>query len=115
MKSRTSSISPASKNAPARCGPPSSSRSLDLAAPELVERGVEPRRLVLAGGDDDLGAGALAAPSRRAEAASRRATTTISGASGDRVDQRCESSGRRAGESKTTRRGWRGIAVDAGR
>ena len=61
--------------------------------------------LVLAGRDDDLGA----RPSRARRCAPRgaaRETTTVSGTSGAACTS-FESSGRRASESKTTRRGWR--------
>ena len=69
-KRRTSSISPASRNAPARCGPPSSRIEVMPVGAELGERAAHARLLVLAGGDDDLGAGHLE-PVRRARAARR--------------------------------------------
>ena len=69
---RASSISPASRNAPARCGPPSSSSDWMPRAPSSVERGAHARRLVLARGDDDLHAGGLERVGRRAR--TRRAS-----------------------------------------
>ena len=54
--SRISSISPASRNAPARCGPPSSRIEPTPRGAELIERRAHAGGLVLAGGDDHLGA-----------------------------------------------------------
>ena len=56
---RISSTSPASRNAPARCGPPSSRIEVTPAAPSWSSAERTRAGLVLAGGDDDLGAGDL--------------------------------------------------------
>ena len=72
MKRRSSSISPASRKAPARCGPPSSRIEVTaVQGAELVERRAHARGLVLAGGDDDLGAGRLERVGRRAPRGAR--------------------------------------------
>ena len=97
---RTSSISPASRNAPARCGPPSSRIEVTSALAELVERGAHARRLVLAGRDDDLGARPSRARRCRARGAARE-TTTVSGISARRAH---ELASRAAGARSSRRR-----------
>ena len=59
MNMRASSISPASRNAPARCGPPSSSSDWTSRAPSSSSASLHARALVLAGGDDHVDAGGL--------------------------------------------------------
>ena len=105
MKRRTSSTSPASRNAPARCGPPSSridvTRRVERA--ELVERRADAGGLVLARGDDDVGAGHL----ERLGRGPRRGARHDDGQRDPGASlTSLESTGRRAVESKTTRRGW---------
>ena len=78
---------------------------------ELVERGAHARGLVLAGRDDDVGARGLERLDVRR--AARRARRRRSAAPRAPRATSCESSGRRAVESKTTRRGWRCDALDA--
>ena len=102
---RISSISPASRNAPARCGPPSSRIEVTPRRAELRERVAH--------------AGGLVArrwrrrrrrrrpPARRSRRAARRARRRRSAAPRAAPRTSCESSGRRASESKTIRRGWR--------
>ena len=58
-KSRISSTSPASRNAPARCGPPSSRIAVMPAAPSCAKRVAHAVGLVGAGRDHDVGAGDL--------------------------------------------------------
>src|SRR5947208_2945876 len=102
--SRTSSISPASKNAPARCGPPSSrievtSRSPSWASAERTRAGsFSPTATTIS-----APAASSALVSWRGAA---RDTTTVSGVS---LAARTSwlDSGSRASESNTTRRGWR--------
>ena len=78
---------------------------LDVARAELVERVLHARGLVLAGGDDHVHAGGL--ERLRPRCARRRASRRRSAAPRPRRCTSCESSGRRASESNTTRRGWR--------
>ena len=102
---RISSTSPASRNAPARCGPPSSRIDWMPRAPSSDERGAHARGLVLAGGHDHLDAGDLERVGRAREAA--REQIDGPAAPRRRPGRAGESSGRRASESNTTRRGWR--------
>ena len=82
----------------------------DAGGAELVERGAHPRRLVLARGDDHVGAGDLERVGLQARA--RRARRRRSAAARARPRTSWESSGSRPSESNTTRRGWRGDALD---
>ena len=87
------------------CGPPSSRIEPMPAAPSWSSA-----RATRAGSCSpvatiDLGAGASPARRSRVRGAARE-TTTVSGTSGAAATS-CESSGSRAVESKTTRRGWR--------
>ena len=77
---RTSSISPASRNAPARCGPPSSSSDWTPRAPSSSSARAHARGLVLARGHDDLDAGGLEGVGRRC-GTPRASSTTVTGTS----------------------------------
>src|SRR4051794_4947389 len=102
--SRTSSISPASRNAPARWGPPSSrievtSRSPSWSRAERTRAGsFSPTATMIS-----APAASSALVSWRGAA---RETTTVSGVSATSWTSLL-ASGRRPRESKTTRRGWR--------
>ena len=102
MNRRTSSISPASMNEPARRGPPSSrmlvtggSRAPSWSSAEQTRAG-----LVLAGGDDDVGARRSRA--RRSRCAGRRARRRRR--AGPRAPRRRASSRAAAARSSRTRR-----------
>src|SRR4051812_19132463 len=105
MKRRTSSISPASMNEPARCGPPSSRRLVTGGSREPSWSSAEAIRAgsfwpVATTTSTPAVSSASVAPRGAA-----RDTTTTSGTSRASATS-LESSGRRAVESKTTRRGW---------
>ena len=110
-RARTSSISPASRNAPARCGPPSSSSAVGCRA----RRAGRARSARARARSRRSRRSPRRPPSRalRRRCAARRARRRRSAAPRRRRATSCESSGRRAVESKTTRRGWRCDAVDA--
>ena len=102
---RISSTSPASRNAPARCGPPSSRIEPIPSAPSWSSAERTRAGSFSPGGDDHVGA-----------VGGERIGGGARGGAGDddrerdlaRVaDQLARSSGRRASESNTTRRGWR--------
>ena len=104
MKSRISSISPASKKAPARCGPPSSSNEVTggSSLPSWLSAS-----LTLSGSFSPLTTTTSAPADSSASIALRgaaRETTTISSTSGA-CETNCESSASRASESKTILRG----------
>ena len=110
-KRRSSSISPASKKAPASVGPPSSSRLVTPRRPSSSSAAREPLRRSRPAATD-LGAGA--SQRRRRGRARRRRRRRRAAAPRRACATSCESSGSRALESKTTRAGWR-AAVDLAR
>src|SRR4051794_30772551 len=101
---RISSISPASRNAPARCGPPSSRIDVTSWAPSWSS--AERTRA----GSCWPAATTISAPAASSASVcwrgAARETTTVSGISGA-ARTSWLATGRRASESKTTRRGWR--------
>src|SRR3954470_493996 len=101
---RASSISPASKNAPARCGPPSSRIEVTSRWPSWssAER---TRACSFSPAATSTSAPAVSSDSVSWRGAARE-TTTVSGISGAAWTSWLVS-GRRASESKTIRRGWR--------
>src|SRR4051794_39853381 len=109
MKRRTSSISPASMNEPARCGPPSSRRLVTGGSSAPSWSSAEAIRAgsfwpVATTTSTPAVSSASVAPRGAA-----RETTTTSGTSRASATS-FASSGRRAVESNTTRRGWRWTA-----
>ncbi len=113
MNRRTSSISPPSMNEPARCGPPSSRMRRDgrVEGAELVERGAARAPGSFSPVATTTSAPAVSSASVALRGAARE-TTTTSGTSGA-SETSFESSGSRAVESNTTRRGWRWTPGDA--
>ncbi len=105
---RISSTSPASRNAPARCGPPSSSTEAIPLAPSWSS--AERTRA----GSFSPVATSTSAPAASSASVSERAaardTHTVSGTCRRRATS-WEEIGRRASESNTTRRGWRGSSA----
>ena len=104
MKVRVASIAPVAANALARVRPPSRKRPVMLLPSELREGGMDPVRVGLAAAIR-ISAPASLRASRRDGPAS--VPTTIRTEDRSRVARSWESSGRRAAESKTTRRGCR--------
>ena len=109
MNSRSSSTSPASRNEPARVGPPSSSMEVISRRPSSASAAAT--RACGSPSQTTTSAPALSRASVRAAGAAGEAITS-SGASATEPTSR-ESSGSRASESKTTRVGWRTRAFSA--
>src|SRR4051812_11737971 len=101
---RISSTSPASRKAPARCGPPSSRIEVTPSAPSWTSA-LRTRSGSLAPVATRISAPATSRASVAVRGAARE-TTTVRGTSGAPATS-WESSGRRASEAKTIRRGRR--------
>src|SRR3954452_7958869 len=109
MKNRSSSISSASRNAPASFGPPSSRTDVTPCSPSRSS--AQSTRAPGFAPVATMTSAPAAASAWESARGAARDTTTVSGGSGAAWTS-FDVSGRRAGASKTTRRGWGGQPPD---